>query len=178
LKQGAVSLITGDRRFVGNSHWQRCNKKKQRSNKLMKKAIYATAILMLLTGLLHSLSLVAEQKPANETERQLLDLMTNYKMDPGAGFHPSLANLWVALSSCFSLLYLFGGTLLIYLCKRNLDSDTMKGVLNIALIFFGIGFAMMAYFTFLPPIICTGLVFVGLAVSRFRGSPAQRKSAS
>jgi hypothetical protein len=39
------------------------------------------AILLILLGLVHSLSLLEKQVPANETERQLLDLMSNYKFD-------------------------------------------------------------------------------------------------
>jgi hypothetical protein len=34
---------------------------------------------LLLLGLVHSLSLFNQNVPANDTERQLLDLMTNYK---------------------------------------------------------------------------------------------------
>jgi hypothetical protein len=39
------------------------------------------AVWMLLLGVVHSLSLFAKQVPANETERQLLDLMINYKFN-------------------------------------------------------------------------------------------------
>jgi hypothetical protein len=129
--------------------------------------IYLTAILMLLTGFFHSLSLFVKSEPVNETERQMLDLIANYKMDAGGGFYPTFGNLFTALSSCFSLLYLFGGILFIYFVCKNLETDLFKGVLNIAIFFFGICFLMMAFFTFLPPIICTCLVFVCLILSRF-----------
>jgi len=39
------------------------------------------ALLLLLTGLVHSLSLLAKPVPANDTERQLLNLMANYKFN-------------------------------------------------------------------------------------------------
>jgi hypothetical protein len=39
----------------------------------------ATALLIL--GLVHSLSLIREQVPANETERQLLGLMSSYRFN-------------------------------------------------------------------------------------------------
>ncbi len=39
------------------------------------------AIVLILLGLVHSLSLFEKQVPANETERQLLDLMSNYKFN-------------------------------------------------------------------------------------------------
>ena len=41
--------------------------------------------LLILTGLVHSISLFVKQAPANDTERQLLDLMNGYTFHlPGA----------------------------------------------------------------------------------------------
>jgi hypothetical protein len=39
------------------------------------------AVVLILLGLVHSLSLLEKQVPANETERTLLDLMSNYKFN-------------------------------------------------------------------------------------------------
>ena len=36
---------------------------------------------MMLLGVVHSLSLIKAQLPANATERQLLDLMSGYKFN-------------------------------------------------------------------------------------------------
>lgn len=41
----------------------------------------AGAIVLILLGFVHSLSLLEKPVPANETERQLLDLMSNYKFN-------------------------------------------------------------------------------------------------
>src|SRR6266849_5042254 len=41
----------------------------------------AGAVALLLLGLVHSLSLIHELVPANDTARQLLDLMSSYKFD-------------------------------------------------------------------------------------------------
>lgn len=124
------------------------------------------AVLMILTGTVHSLSLIVQTAPANETERQLLDLITNYKMDAGAGFHPSFSNLFTALSSCMSLLCFLGGATIFQLLRKATPAETMKGLLTINVVVFGICFAMMAYFTFLPPIVCTGLIFLALVAAR------------
>jgi hypothetical protein len=126
-----------------------------------------SAVLMLLTSFFHSLSLFVSTAPTNETERQLLELTTSYKVDAGAGFHPTFSDLFTALSACFSLLCLLGGALLIYFVIKKLDHQIFRGVLNIYLPVFGICFTLMAFFTFLPPIIFTGLIFVSLLVSRF-----------
>jgi hypothetical protein len=39
------------------------------------------AVVLVLLGLVHSLSLFEKPVPANDTERQLLDLMSNYKFN-------------------------------------------------------------------------------------------------
>jgi hypothetical protein len=39
------------------------------------------AVVLVLLGLVHSLSLFAKPVPANETERQLLDLMSSYRFN-------------------------------------------------------------------------------------------------
>lgn len=39
----------------------------------------ASAVVLLLLGAVHSVSLIEKPAPANDTEKQLLDLMNNYK---------------------------------------------------------------------------------------------------
>lgn len=134
--------------------------------------IKSTAVVMLLTTVAHALSLVAKSEPANETEATLMNLMATYRIDAGAGFRPTTAGLFTALSSCFSILTLLGGLLLLYLPKR-VGSDVLKGVLNIFLVCFGICFAFMAALTFLPPIICTGLIVAGLFAARLTVSESR-----
>ncbi len=41
----------------------------------------AGAVVLIILGLVHSLSLFEKPVPANDTERQLLDLMSNYKFN-------------------------------------------------------------------------------------------------
>jgi hypothetical protein len=122
----------------------------------------AAVIFQLLTALIHSLSLFIEVEPANDTERQLETLMKTYHLDAGAGFHPSISNLFTALSSCFSFVCLLGGLTLGYLLLKHAEPRLMKGVIGINLLVFGAIFVVMAVFTFLPPIVCTGLIFVNL----------------
>ena len=127
--------------------------------------LWVVIVLQLLTGAGHSLSFIINPVPANETERQLLDLMSNYQSDMGAGFHRSMHQLFTALSACFPLLYLLGALNNIYLLKKRVDPNLVKGLLGIQLIVFGICFGLMAALTFLPPIVMSGLVFVFLGVT-------------
>ena len=44
--------------------------------------------------------------------------------------------------------------------RKNIPIDVMKGVMGINAIIFGICFTIMAFLTFLPPIVLTGLIFL------------------
>ena len=122
----------------------------------------AAVIFQFLTAAIHAISLLVRPAPANETELQMLTLVSTYKMDAGAGFHPTFGNLFTALSSCFSLLCLLGGLTNGWLLLKHAEPQIMRGIVGINVIVFGVCFLMMAFFTFLPPIICTGLIFINL----------------
>jgi len=60
----------------------------------------AGAILLVVMGLVHSLSLIKARVPSNDTERQLLYLMSNYKFDL-LGSMRSMQNLMTGFSISF-----------------------------------------------------------------------------
>lgn len=126
----------------------------------------AASIFQLLTGLIHSIGLFIEMKGQNETENKMLELMTGHQMDMGAGMFHSMMDLFLALSSCFTFLYLLGGINNFYLIKK-LEPSALKGYLIINIIIFGVCFLVMLFLTFLPPIILTGIVFALLIISYF-----------
>lgn len=125
----------------------------------------AAVLFQLLTGLLLSLSLFANPEPANDTERQIFALLSTYRIEAGAGFRPTYANLFTALSSCFTFLCLFAAFVNGYLLFKHTEPTVMRGILGINVVIFGAVFAMMAIFTFLPPIVCTGLIFINLVAA-------------
>ena len=127
--------------------------------------LWTAVVFMFLTGAVHSISLFVRPVPGNEVERQLLELMSTYKNDLGAGFHPTMGNLFTALSSCFSLLCLLGGLTNAYLLKKKIDAGILRGIVWINLLVFGICFVMMLVFTFLPPIVLTGLIVLFLMLT-------------
>jgi hypothetical protein len=122
--------------------------------------------LMLLTAFFHSLSFFAEPVAANETEKTLIDLMKTYKRDLGAGFMHTTNEIMISFSACFTLICLFGGLMNLYLISKIQERSILNGILNINLLVFGILFVVMAAFTFLPPILCTGLIFLMLIISK------------
>ena len=126
----------------------------------------AAAILFeFLTAIIHGASLFLSPESENETEQQLHQLFTTYHRDLGAGFHPTLSNLFTALSACFPLMCLLSGLTLGYLLIRHTEPALMKGVIGINMAIFGVVFLLMAYFTFLAPIIFTGLIFFNLLLA-------------
>lgn len=137
--------------------------------------LWTAVVLQLLTAFFHLLSFFVTQVPNNEIERQLLEMMATHKLDMGGGFHPTTANLLTALSSCFSFLCLLGALINAHLLRNKAAADLLKGIVLINILVFGGCFAVMAIFTFLPPIILTGLIFVSLVLSylclRFRPTP-------
>jgi len=126
---------------------------------------WVAVVLQLVTAAIHALSFLNEPVPANDTEKQLIDLMQNYRQNL-AGMAVTMDGLLTALSACFSLLYLFAGLVNAYLLRRCQDDMLLNGILWINLPIFGLCFAVMAAFTFPPPIILTGLAFIFLALAK------------
>jgi len=139
--------------------------------------LWLAVVFLLLNALIHSLTLFLQPAAQNETERQLFDLMTSYKQDFGAGFKRSTKELVTALSACFSLVCLLGGLTLAFLLRKQAEVRIMKGVVGIHVLVFGICFAVMAVFTFLPPIVLTGLIFLSLLLAYFL-IPRQQETGS
>ncbi len=125
-----------------------------------------TAILQLITAGIHAMSFFRNRIPANESEQKLYDLMASYQLNNvGPYFHPTMQDIFTALSASFSLLYLFSGVITLYLLQKNLPSTIWKGLTSINLIVFGVAFLINLLFTFLPPIVLTGVVFIGFCLA-------------
>ncbi|MBL0113121.1 MAG: hypothetical protein IPP42_20725 [Saprospiraceae bacterium] len=97
----------------------------------------------------------------------MIDLFTNYKQDLGMGFNRSMYDLFRGLSACFTLICILGGWVNLYFLKNDLSAHLWKGLLKIEIIVFGALFLVMLFFTFLPPIVLTGLIFTAAIASRY-----------
>lgn len=84
---------------------------------MFRKAIFSLLTLQFLTAFFHSLSFFTSPVSANETEKQLIDLFTNYKQDLGMGFNRSMYDLFRGLSACFTLICILGGWVNLYFLK-------------------------------------------------------------
>jgi|SRR5208283_2024889 len=76
------------------------------------------AVWLLIIGAIHSLSLVKPQVPANDTERQILELMTSYKFNL-MGSLRSMSELMRGFSVAFMLAPLGFGVLDVVLSRER-----------------------------------------------------------
>jgi hypothetical protein len=120
-----------------------------------------------MIAIIHATTLFVSLPPGNNTEKQLFTLMDTYMFDFGAGFRRTMNELTLVFSACFCLFFLFGGLLNWYLLRKKVEPQIMKGVITINLIIFGISFVLIAVFSFLLPIILTGLIIIFLILARF-----------
>lgn len=133
--------------------------------------IWAAIIFQLLTAALHSLTFIIKPVAANETEEQLLHLLTTYKMDMGNGIFRTYSEIVLTLSVNLTLLCLFGGLLNWFLKRKAVSCEIWKGVLLIQSIIFGILFLVVLIFGFLPPLVCTGLIFISCTAAWITAKP-------
>ena len=87
------------------------------------------AVTLLIMGLVHSLSFFAKQVPANETERQLLDLMANYRFNL-MGSMRSMNNLLRGFSISFMLAALVMGAVDLVVCRERASLLKRVALLN------------------------------------------------
>ena len=122
-------------------------------------------VLQILTAAIHSVGLFVQLPAGNETEAQMMKLMSTYKMQMGSGFEPTMDNLFLSMSVSFSLLCVLAGLVNVILLKRKADSDVISGIVGVQLLIFGVACAVMSIYTFLLPIVCTALIFISLLIS-------------
>lgn len=130
-------------------------------NKIFNYSVWTVIVMQALTGIFHTIGLLADTPPKNDTEKQLMALMDDYHMPDGMGFSPTVSSLFFALSACFSLLCFMGAMLNFYLLRKKVSPGLIKGINGIQAIIFGVCFVIMLFYTFLPPVVCTGLIFAG-----------------
>jgi len=121
----------------------------------------------LVKATLHSLSFFNEPLPANESESQLIQLMTTLHFNFGAGFTPTMQDLMNSFSISFSLLLIFGGALNWFLLLKNADPHLFKGVILMQVLIYGLCLVAMYILTFLIPVICIALIFIALLITYF-----------
>jgi hypothetical protein len=122
----------------------------------------AGAVLLVVLGLVHSLSLFHQNVPANDTEKQLLDLMTNYQFNL-MGSMRTMSGLLRGFSISFMLGVLALGALDLLLARER--TGLLKRVALINTIWLAaMTFIALRYFFILPlSFLATALLIFALA---------------
>ncbi len=113
-------------------------------------------------GLVHSLSLFGNPAPANDTERQLLDLMSNYKFNV-MGSMRSMDNFLHGFSISFMLAALITGALNLALCRER--ASLLKRVALIDAIWLAVMIAVSLRYFFLVPVLFLGVALLLFALA-------------
>jgi hypothetical protein len=120
----------------------------------------AGGILLILLGLLHSLSLIHPPEAKNDIERQLFDLMFNYRFDL-AGSQRTMWNLFRGFSIAFMLgCFGMGG---LDLALWNESNATMKRAALVTILWLATMLAVSLRYFFIFPTTCLAvslLVFI------------------
>jgi hypothetical protein len=134
----------------------------------------AGATLLLVMGLVHSLSLMKAPVPSNETERQLLDLMSNYKFNL-LGSQRSMQNLMTGFSIAFMLAALGLGA--VDFALRRERSQLLKRVALINTLWLAAMTAVSLRYFFAAPtsfLIAALLIFLLATLTLPSASPASQ----
>jgi hypothetical protein len=120
------------------------------------------AVVLLLLGLVHSLSFFGKQVPANDTERQLLDLMSNYKFNV-MGSMRSMDNFLRGFSISFMLGVLCLGALDLALCRERAGLLKRVALINAIWLATMLAVSLRYFFIFPTTFLVTALLIFALA---------------
>jgi hypothetical protein len=120
----------------------------------------AGAVALLILGLVHSFSLIRELAPANDSEKQLIDLMSNYKFNLMGSFR-SMAGMLRGFSASFMLAALGFGVIDLMLSRER--AGLLKRVALINIIWLAAMTAVSLRYFFIVPtsfLAATLLIFI------------------
>ncbi len=122
---------------------------------------------LLITALVHLIGHFYKRPPANDQERQLLELMTTYRMNMG-GIHRTVQSILSGFSLTFA-------ALLVYLAALNLaivrfgpeDRRFVRAITLVNVVMTGVLLVISAVSFPLPPTALFGVAYICFAVSLF-----------
>lgn len=117
---------------------------------------------LLITGLLHSLSLINKPVPTNDTERQLLDLMMNHTL---TGVNRTMYDLFFFFSLCLTMFSLFTAGMNLLFAKYYIPSEHDRKYITANLIFWTVFLVPLCLLTFIAPIVCYAICWLFFLVA-------------
>lgn len=126
--------------------------------------------VLIVTGLLHLSSHFQEYVPQNDTEKQLVGLMEDYKFD-FAGATVTMAAIQEGFGLWFSLSLIWLGVMSLFLVKQLSENKVILrkiAGMNASALLIGSGISLI-YFFFIPTTcLVLGLIFFSLATIRLK----------
>ena len=139
------------------------------TDKWGKRLFKTGGVWLLLVGLVHGISLLRKMTPANDTERQLLELMTNYKFNL-LGSLRSMYDLMRGFSIVFMLSALVLGVLALLLSGER--DALLKRVAAVTTVWLVLVTAISLHYFFIVPtsFLAVALLLFALAWLKLGGS--------
>ena len=126
------------------------------------------AAWLVLLGLVHSLSLFGKPVPANDTERQLLDLMSNYKFNV-MGSMRTMDNFLRGFSISFMLGVLGLGALDLAICRERAGLLKRVALVNTLWLAAMLAVSLRYFFIFPTSFLATALLIFAAAWLKLPG---------
>lgn len=122
------------------------------------------AVVLFLTAAAHLAGhLAGAPEPANDQERQLLDLMQNYKMDLG-GMERSTKEILDGFSLSYSVFLFFAG-LGTFVVVRSRDDAAVQTAAILLAGLTGVQLALAVAYFIIPPIVCLAVAWICFVVA-------------
>ena len=135
-------------------------------------AYYTGAVLQMLTSPIHLLGHFQKPVPANDQERQLLDLMANYKTDFGAGFIRSMSDILGGLSLQYSIFILMVGLINVLALRQVREGPFVRTLCWVNFVFMGICSVNAYAHFFLPPLTLFVLPCIAFLIAAIATPPS------
>ena len=120
---------------------------------------------LIATGFIHLIGHFMGITPSNETEKQLIDLMTGYKM---TGINITMMSLYKGFSLFYALFFIMTGELDLWLSRSYKENPSeLKKIAVVNIIGLGIGTGISFYYFFAGPIVCISAALVCFVISFF-----------
>jgi hypothetical protein len=131
----------------------------------------AGAVWLVVMGVVHSLSLIRDLAPSNDTERQLVDLMTNYHFNL-MGSMRTMGELNRGFSIAFMLAALGFGVLSMTLARERAGLLKRVAVVNLVWLAAMLGTSLRYFFAVPTTFLSVGLLIFLAAWAKLPGEAA------
>lgn len=115
------------------------------------------SVLLIITGLLHSLSLIRKPEGETDAEKQMLDLMTTLVL---TGVNRTMYELYFFFSLSLSMFTVFVAILNLLFARYYMPSEHARKFIAANLIFWTLLLVPLNLKTFIVPVACYSLCWV------------------